>query len=74
MVRSPKLVGAHPAGLRIRERTGCSVVAVERGAEVLVRFEREFAFAASDLVYICGSEEATRKFATEFPPAKANPG
>ena len=74
MVKSPKLVGAHPAELRIRERTGCSVVAVERGAEVLVRFEREFAFAPRDLVYICGSEDATRKFAAEFPPAKPNPG
>lgn len=69
MVKSPKLVGEHPAGLRIRERTGCSVVAVERGAEVLVRFEPGFAFAARDLVYICGSEDATRKFAAEFPPA-----
>ena len=62
-------MGEHPAGLRIRERTGCSVVAVERGAEVLVRFEPGFAFAARDLVYICGSEDATRKFAAEFPPA-----
>jgi Trk K+ transport system NAD-binding subunit len=69
MVTSPKWVGAHPAGLQIRERTGCSVVAVERGNQVLVRFEPDFAFEARDLVYICGSEEATRKFAVEFPPA-----
>ena len=69
LVKSPKLVGAHPAELRIRERTGCSVVAVERGAEVLVRFERDFVFAERDAVYICGSEEATRKFAAEFPAA-----
>ncbi|MCX6873429.1 MAG: NAD-binding protein [Verrucomicrobia bacterium] len=73
MVTSPKLVGGHPTALRIREHTGCSVVAVERGEEVLVRFEREFAFEASDSVYICGSEEATRKFAAEFPVAKSNP-
>ena len=68
MVASPKWVGAHPAGLQIRERTGCSVVAVERGSQVLVRFEPDFAFEARDLVYICGSEEATRRFAVEFPP------
>ncbi|MEI6653587.1 MAG: NAD-binding protein [Verrucomicrobiota bacterium] len=67
MVKSPKLVGGHPANLRIRERTGCSVVAVERGDNVLVRFESDFAFEARDAVYICGSEEATRKFAVEFP-------
>jgi Trk K+ transport system NAD-binding subunit len=69
MVTSPKLVGAHPADLQIREHTGCSVVAVERGEDVLVRFEPGFAFQARDLVYICGSEEATRKFAAAFPPA-----
>jgi len=71
LVKSPKLVGSHPAELRIRERTGCSVVAVERGEHVLVRFERDFAFEPRDAVYICGSEEATRKFAAEFPAAKA---
>jgi K+/H+ antiporter YhaU regulatory subunit KhtT len=73
MVASPKLIGGHPAALRIRERTGCSVVAVERGKQVLVRFEHDFAFEARDLVYICGSEEATRKFAAEFPAAKSQP-
>jgi Trk K+ transport system NAD-binding subunit len=73
MVTSPKLMGGHPSDLRIRERTGCSVVAVERGKQVLVRFERDFAFEARDLVYICGSEEATRKFAAEFPAAKPTP-
>ncbi len=67
MVKSPKLVGGHPAELRIRESTGCSVVAVERGDKVLVRFESDFAFEARDAVYICGSEDATRKFAVEFP-------
>lgn len=66
MVKSSKLVGGHPAALRIRERTGCSVVAVERGEELLVRFEDNFAFEAGDSVYICGSEEATGKFAVEF--------
>lgn len=73
LVKSPKLVGGHPAGLRIRERTGCSVVAVERGDTVLVRFEPDFTFEARDAVYICGSEEATRKFAAEFPAAKSTP-
>ncbi len=70
MVKSPKLVGGHPAQLRIRERTGCSVVAVERGKQVLVRFEPDFTFEARDAIYICGSEEATRNFAAEFPPAR----
>ncbi len=67
LVAAGGLVGSHPAELRIRERTGCSVVAVERGQELLVVFDRDFRFAAQDSVYICGSEEATRLFAREFP-------
>jgi Trk K+ transport system NAD-binding subunit len=67
MVSSPDLVGKHPADLRIRSRTGCSVVAIERGDELLVHLAPEFRFMANDSVYICGSEEATRLFAREFP-------
>lgn len=67
MVSSPELTGKHPADLRIRSRTGCSVVAVGRGDELLVHLNREFRFAANDLVYICGSEEATRTFVSVFP-------
>ncbi len=69
MVSSPELTGKHPADLRIRSRTGCSVVAVERGQELLVHLNREFRFEADDSVYICGSEEATREFSTVFPGA-----
>ncbi|MCF7688353.1 MAG: NAD-binding protein [Cephaloticoccus sp.] len=67
LVTSPKFVGKHPAELNIRNRTGCSVVAVERGDGLLVRFEPDFRFASGDAVYICGSEEATRNFTREFP-------
>ncbi len=69
MVSSPELIGKHPSDLRIRPRTGCSVVAVERGSQLLVHFDRDFRFAAGDSVYICGSEEDTRKFAGVFPAA-----
>lgn len=67
MVSSPELAGKHPAELDIRKRTGCSVVAVERDKELLVHLDRSFRFEAQDAVYICGSEQATRKFASEFP-------
>jgi Trk K+ transport system NAD-binding subunit len=60
------LAGSHPAELRVRQRTGCSIVAVERGEEVLVSFESDFRFAPEDAVYICGSGEALRKFAEVF--------
>jgi Trk K+ transport system NAD-binding subunit len=67
MVTSPLLVGKHPAELDIRKRTGCSVVAVERGKDLLVHLDRDFRFEEHDSVYICGSEEATNTFVREFP-------
>jgi len=69
MVSSPDLVGKHPADLRIRTRTGCSVVAIERGRTLLVHLDRGFRFEAGDAVYICGSEEAIRVFTNVFRPA-----
>jgi Trk K+ transport system NAD-binding subunit len=57
------LAGHHPAELGIRERTGCSVVAVERGDEVMVEFGADFRFAPDDGIYVSGSSEAVRRFA-----------
>jgi Trk K+ transport system NAD-binding subunit len=56
------LAGRNPAELQIRERTGCSVVAVERGEEVLSDFGSDFRFAADDAIYISGSSEAVQRF------------
>ena len=58
-----KLAGAQPTKSGIRERTGCSVVAVERGDDVVVEFDADFRFEASDVLYVAGSPEATRRFA-----------
>ena len=58
--------GRHPAKLGLRERTGCSVVAVERGEEVLVEFPAGFRVQAEDAVYICGSSAAVRRFQEAF--------
>jgi len=60
------LTGHHPADLHIRERTGCSVVAVERGEEVLVDLGPAFRFAADDTVYVCGSTAGVRRFSEVF--------
>jgi Trk K+ transport system NAD-binding subunit len=60
------LRGRHPADLKIRERTGCSVVAVERGEEVLVDLGRDFRFQPADTVYVCGSTGAVRRFSEVF--------
>lgn len=60
------LAGRHPATLAVRERTGCSVVAVERGDEVLVEFPADFRFKSDDAIYICGSGNAVRRFREVF--------
>jgi Trk K+ transport system NAD-binding subunit len=60
------LAGHHPADLQIRERTGCSVVAVERGDEVLVELGPDFLFAPEDRIYVCGSTAAVRRFPEVF--------
>ena len=60
------LAGRHPAELGVRERTGCSVVAVERGDEVLVEFGPEFRFREDDALYVCGSHGAVRRFTETF--------
>ena len=60
------LEGHHPAELGIRERTGCSVVAVERGDELVVEFGEDFRFQDDDAVFICGASDATRAYAEAF--------
>jgi len=57
----------NPAELGIREKTGCTVVAVERGADLLIEFGAAFRFQADDAIFICGSAEATRKYGELYP-------
>jgi len=52
----------HPGGSDIRIKTGCTVVAVERGEELLVEFGGDFRFEPQDAVYICGSAEAAQRY------------
>lgn len=65
-VSAQGLAGHHPAELRIRDQTNCSVVAVERGEQLLMQFGEEFRFETGDKVYICGSREATKRFVDQF--------
>ena len=61
------LEGRRPAELAVRETTGCSVVAVERGDELLVEFGDEFRFQTGDAIFICGSSEAAQKYSEVYP-------
>ncbi|MEM8931938.1 MAG: NAD-binding protein, partial [Acidobacteriota bacterium] len=54
------------AALDIRERLGCSVVAVERGDEVLTELDPDFRFEPDDLVYVCGHRSGTERFVWEL--------
>jgi len=51
----------------IRERTGCVVVAVERGDEVIVEFGGDFRVRAGDVVHISGTTEMIADYYAEFP-------
>lgn len=66
-VNARGLAGRAPQDLELRERTGCSVVAVERGDELLFHFGGEFRFEDDDTVFVCGSTKATRRFLDVFP-------
>lgn len=60
------LIGHAAAKLGIRERTGCSVVAVERDDDVRIDLGPDFVFERSDDVYVCGSPEGMRRFNETF--------
>jgi Trk K+ transport system NAD-binding subunit len=61
----------HPKQVDLREKTDCTVVAVERGEQLLVEFDADFVFQADDVVYVCGGAEATQKFYRFFPQEPA---
>lgn len=60
---APRLAGKRPLRLDIRSQMGCSLVAVERGEELITQFDVEFRLAKGDTVYVCGPPEATHRFA-----------
>ena len=61
------LDGLQPKQNDLREKTGCSVVAVERGDELLVEFSADFVLQPGDAVYICGSAGAAQVFSARYP-------
>ena len=61
-----RLAGYSAADLNVRQKTGCSIVAVERGDDLTVEISPEFRFEENDVVYACGTNAATLKFASEY--------
>jgi Trk K+ transport system NAD-binding subunit len=60
------LAGKTLAGAQIRERTGCTVVAIQRGAELLTEFDPDFEFETGDELVLAGTDEGTNRFAAQF--------
>ncbi len=60
------LAGRHPLAVGIRERTGCSVVAVERQGEILIDFDSGFELSGDDALYLCGTGDAFSRYREAF--------
>ncbi len=69
--------GQHPLATRMRSRSNVLVVALERGHEVIVEFDDDFAVADGDALYLCGAPAALDDCLAEFPeirPRRASDG
>ena len=60
------LVGRHPFETGVRDRTGCSVVAIERGDEAFVQFDADFRVAEDDVVFVAGDVDGIERFREIF--------
>lgn len=63
------LVGCNPLQEDLRERTGCSVVAIERGGELIMDIPDSFALQPDDGLYLCGTSNAFGRYYEQFPRA-----
>jgi Trk K+ transport system NAD-binding subunit len=63
---TPGLVGKTLEDARVRERTGCTVVAVERDGETLTDIPPDFRVRENDEVVVAGTDEGTNGFVEIF--------
>jgi Kef-type K+ transport system membrane component KefB/Trk K+ transport system NAD-binding subunit len=66
-VAAGPLEGKNPLAERIRERTGCTVVAVEREGQIAMDFPKELRLLPDDFIYIFGTAEAVARYHEELP-------
>ena len=62
-----RLVGRHPLESGDHERTGCTVVAVERAGKIILDIPPSFVLAEEDALYVSGTAEAFNRYHEEFP-------
>jgi len=65
-VTAGKLIGSHPWQSDVLERTGAKVVAIERDAEVLIKFSPDFVVRNDDALFVCGSLTALDRYQHAF--------
>ena len=58
---SSAAVGASPASLDLRSRTGALIVALRRGDQLLEQFDPAVPFEPGDIVYLVGTAKAIRR-------------
>jgi Trk K+ transport system NAD-binding subunit len=66
-----ELAGRQLAAARIRERTECSIVAIERGEDVITDFGPDFEVKEKDALYVTGSSDNIHRFFEAFPGTHA---
>jgi Trk K+ transport system NAD-binding subunit len=60
------LAGKPLLSSRIREKTGCQIVAVERAGEIVVEFSAEFELERDDCVYVSGTPDMIDRYYEAF--------
>lgn len=65
------VVGKHPWRSEELDRTGAKVIAVERGGDIMVEFDSDFAVQANDELFVCGSFNSLERFQKAFKTSSA---
>lgn len=60
------LAGRYPMEPEIRDRTGCTIVAVEREGEVVLDMPTGFVLQDTDAIHVCGTVDAVGAFSAEI--------
>jgi len=63
---APKLAGQTLAQAQVRNRTGCTVVAVERNGDVFTELGPDFRIEAGDELVVAGPESGTSRFVEAY--------
>lgn len=63
---APELTDETLREARVRERTGCTVVGIERDGEVITDIDPDMRLREGDTIVIAGTDDGTNRFAEQF--------